>query len=130
MAIGIFEEVTSNMKSGVYDFTNNGECSNCGQCCSNFLPMSDQDVKRIERYIKKNCIKEQKHFIAPLMAQPYFDFTCPFRDNENKKCVIYDVRPAICKDFKCDKPKKQIYADRDMYEEVNGIFDVRKTFFR
>lgn len=32
--------------------------------------------------------------------------TCPFRDNVNRICTIYELRPAICKAFKCDKSSK------------------------
>lgn len=45
----------------ITDFTFNGKCSNCGQCCSNLLPLSDSEVKRIKQYIKKHNIKEQRH---------------------------------------------------------------------
>ena len=34
------------------------------------------------------------------------DYTCPFRDEKNKKCMIYDVRPIICKLFGVTKGMK------------------------
>ena len=33
--IETIKEVVSNMNSGLYDFTVDGKCSECGSCCSN-----------------------------------------------------------------------------------------------
>ena len=30
------------------DFTKYGQCSNCGQCCSDLLHLSKEEIKRIE----------------------------------------------------------------------------------
>ena len=115
------------MKSGVYNYTKNGACSNCGQCCSNFLPISQKEADAIARYMKKNGIKE--HINRPPTTHPTMDWTCPFRNEADRKCDIYPVRPAICRDFKCDKPAKGTMANRDMYEGKYGIADMRGTFF-
>lgn len=127
LRIGTYEDMIADMKDGVFDFTKDGECSCCGACCTNFLPMSEKEVKRVRAYVKKNRIKEQKHFVPT--AMPTLDFTCPFRNNVDKRCEIYEVRPAICRDFRCDKPKKNIWADRSLYEGKYGIVFVRETFF-
>lgn len=67
------QEVMEDMERGVYDFTQNGECSNCGACCSRFLPGSAKEVKAIKRYIQKHHIQEQKH-LSPT-AQSTDDWT-------------------------------------------------------
>lgn len=121
------QEILSEMKSGIYDFTKDGECSNCGRCCSRYLPVSLQDIEAIRRYIKKHKIKEQKHFIPT--AGYMVDFTCPFRDKGTRTCVIYPVRPAICKDFRCDKPKNKINADKAMYHGKYSVIDMKLAFF-
>lgn len=120
-------EIMGEMKSGVYDFTVDGECLNCGQCCSNFLPVSAKEIKNIHRYIKKNKIFEQKHLV-PVLG-PVIDLTCPFRDNSKRVCAIYAVRPAICRDFRCDKPSKNIQADKAMYHGRYEVVNMRKEFF-
>lgn len=121
------ESILRDMESGVFDFTVSGECSGCGQCCSNFLPISGKEIKKIRRYIQKKKITEQKH-IVPTVG-PTVDWTCPFRDNTSRKCVIYQVRPAICRDFRCDKPAKKIAADKSMYHGKYSVVDLRKEFF-
>ena len=37
----------------VIDFTDNGKCRDCGNCCGNFLPLTDAERATIRRYIKK-----------------------------------------------------------------------------
>lgn len=126
---GIMEimEIMEEMKRGVYDYTVDGECSNCGECCSNFLPVSRKEIKEIHRFIAKRRVKEQRHIIPTV--EKAIDFTCPFRDNAERRCVIYPVRPAICKDFRCDKPAKNIQADKAMYHGKYMVVDMRKEFF-
>lgn len=121
------QELFENMKSGVYDFTENGKCSSCGACCSNILPMSSKEKKEIKRYIKKHRIKEQKH-LAP-MANGILDMTCPFRDDVNRQCLIYDIRPMICRDFQCDKTSKGIQPSNELYRKKYDVTDLRKEFF-
>lgn len=128
MKSGFINDVLADMEAGVFDFTKDGKCSNCGECCSDLLPISAEEIRKIRAYIKKHGIQEQKHFF-PLAEVPMADFTCPFRDNANRKCVIYQVRPAICRDFRCDKPKKKIEADKDMYHGLYAPHSMRMTFF-
>ena len=37
----------------VNDLTCNGECTQCGQCCGNLLPMTDEEIATIHKYIKR-----------------------------------------------------------------------------
>ena len=46
--IETIKEVVSNMNSGLYDFTVDGKCSECGSCCSNFIPISSKEIKQIK----------------------------------------------------------------------------------
>ena len=108
----------------VIDFTVNGECSNCGECCSNLLPLDDVEVRTIKRYIKKHRIKES-HSGIPLNAE--IDMTCPFLDNSKvHKCRIYHIRPKICRFFICNK-KTNIEEAKAM---INcRIINMRETFY-
>lgn len=108
----------------VTDFTQNGKCSNCGQCCSNCLPLSRKEVKRIKLYIKKHRIKEQRH-----NAMNGIDMTCPFRDEANKKCLIYEIRPEICRQFMCNHNKEDIKRWKINFHKKFNIVFMRKEFF-
>ena len=71
------EFLRESMESEVHDFTQNGECSNCGACCSNALPMTETEIRDIRRYVKRNGIRERKRLL-PVNGFT-LDLTCPFR---------------------------------------------------
>lgn len=105
-----------------------GSCSGCGECCSDFLPLSDQEIKTIRNYLKVNPIKPHRNVYA-LLRQPTADMTCPFRDNVSKKCDIYEVRPLICRSFICTKKIEDAKRDRDIVSEKRKVISMRKVFF-
>lgn len=111
----------------IRDYTINGVCSNCGACCSNTLPLTDREIQTIRRYIRRNHIREQKHFVP--MAGPVLDLTCPFRDNGTNTCTIYSVRPAVCRDFRCNKSLEEMREATASYREALRQVNVRQTFF-
>ncbi len=74
----------------------NGQCSKCGECCTNFLPISQKEMFRIVEYVVAHNIKPQKHILVMQNR-----LTCPYYDG--KKCLIYSIRPLICKEFYCFK---------------------------
>ena len=113
------------MNSGVYDFTDDGKCTQCGACCSRYLPMTQKEADVIHRFVKKHDIKEFKHLFP--VSNDTFDMTCPFMDDskQKEKCRIYSVRPEICKQFICSKEKKPFNGRWQQY----SIVDVRSEFF-
>lgn len=125
---GTFEQIKKDMANGVYDLTDNGNCSQCGACCSNVLPMTDKEVETIRKYIKRHSIKPKNHTTAPL-AQPTLDMVCPFLDTKKnkEKCKIYEVRPRVCRDFVCS-PEKRPTPPKEYAGKVKTVF-VRETFF-
>lgn len=87
------------------DYTRCGECSNCGQCCSDILHLSEEEIKRIDKYLKENKVVQHNKGKNNLM--------CPFRNEMLKKCDIYEVRPEICRIFKCNKTPEEAYRNRE-----------------
>ena len=94
--VGTVDEMFS-MKNT--DLTNDGKCSQCGACCSAYLPLSDREVRKIRAYIKKHHIEPVHHVDDPWTL----DGVCPFCDTgkPKEKCRIYDARPNICRRFIC-----------------------------
>lgn len=117
-------------KHGVHDLTKNGKCTGCGGCCGNYLPMTEKEIRTIRRYIKKNNIKPHQLVVGPLAA-PTIDLTCPFLDSSKShdKCMIYAVRPAICRCFMCSDPVGTL-DNKELLSGVRATIDVRKTFFK
>ncbi len=122
-----FAEMQEQFNNGTYDFTDNGKCVQCGKCCSNLLPMTDEEISVIRKYIKRHHIKEHRHFLP--LAEPAIDMTCPFLNDDKKteKCDIYEVRPRICRDFICC-PSGRKPLDLKWGLKAN-VVDVRETFF-
>ena len=125
--IGALQQMIDDAKKGVTDYTKDGKCSSCGQCCSNLLPITLKEVETIRRYVEKHHIRPQKHNF-PVVAIMY-DLTCPFRSDVEKKCLIYPVRPGICRDFRCDKTRNGLGPNRSLYRENHYACDMRETFF-
>ena len=110
-------EVLNDMKHGVYNFTKDGKCTKCGNCCTALLPMTKDELKTVQRYVKRKHIQIVKHSGG-------LDLTCPFRNDELGICTVYAVRPQICRDFQCDKPQKKIEETKNLYKYDNRFHTV------
>lgn len=116
------------MENNICDKTKNGKCSECGGCCTIFLPVTKKEVEIIKKYVKE-------HDIKPIERQTLigYNMTCMFLDQETKKCKIYPVRPYVCKDFLCNhkdwKERRELYSKRADYNKTtNGLPDNMTTF--
>lgn len=129
MNTGTFEKMRDDFRNGVYDLTDNGKCTQCGECCSNFLPVSKREIEEIKRYIKKRKVKERKHFLP--LVNPQIDATCPFLriDRKTERCNIYSVRPAICRWFKCDEPSGALKHTEEILKEPRFLVSMREVFY-
>ena len=113
------------MEYTIQDFTKDGKCSSCGQCCSNLLPLSNNEIRKIKEYIKKHGIKEQRHnFMVG------YDMTCPFRNEAKRICEIYDVRPAICREFQCNNKAEDIQRSKISFHNKHKVVYMRNEFFK
>jgi hypothetical protein len=87
-------------------------CRNCGTCCGDNVPITQNERMIIEDFVKTLTPETLKFLrITKLIVQEARNnkklrlkwrkhFTrCQFRDEVNKKCVIYSVRPMICRIF-------------------------------
>ena len=68
-------------------------CLNCGSCCAMLL-IPPRQIQLIKDYLSVN--PKAKEFA---LAQPFSTQKCVFRNNESKKCMVYPVRPYICKAY-------------------------------
>ena len=111
------------IQGNVIDFTQNGKCSGCGECCTATLPMSKKELKLIKNYVKRNKVNTHTHIEAILGN--VVDLTCPFRNNDKKICEIYPVRPWICRKFICRFPH---LANLSTNKKILKIINLRKYF--
>lgn len=123
------------------NLTDHGQCTGCGKCCMNFLPLTTNDMSRIQKYIKKHGVQPINR-INPTIPARQIDAMCPFLDEsrlDGKKCTIYNVRPFICRHYICsintDENAAQIWA-RNMIQDkditgyiIAHIVNMRSVFF-
>ena len=128
--IGSIDDVIRDAENGIYDFTDHGICSGCGNCCSNLLPMTDVEIQTIRRYIIKHGINPHEHSYN-FLSEPVTDLTCPFLDDSKskEKCMIYPVRPQICRSFNCRMQSQGIPPRLTGALLRARPMDVRNTFF-
>ena len=108
----------------ITNYTCNGKCSCCGQCCGDLLHLSKREINLIDNYLKKHKVEA-----TPQNIMFDYDNTCPFRDNKNKICKIYEVRPDICRIYKCDKSPAEAIKNRELTNEGKPLRSMRNLFF-
>lgn len=96
----------------VHDNTCNHQCSRCGECCGLFIPFTEKELTIIKEYVKTHNIQPTNRINQ---VTGVFNAHCCFYDEVNKKCNIYEVRPYVCRDFKCDR--KDWLQRRNQYEK-------------
>ena len=113
----------------------NGNCTRCGNCCAAMLPITKQEEKTIRKYIEDNDIKPE--FFC---NETDMNLQCCFYDRTNKLCKIYDVRPSICRSFKCNRDNKELEKERNENQsksywnkivdnDVSNVTDMRLLFY-
>ena len=96
-----------------------GRCSKCGECCTNLLPITQTEINEIQKYVTKNNIHPQLQLLVMENR-----LTCPYYDG--KKCLIYEIRPLICKIFYCYK-KPTVEDGKNLVKEQRIIVDMWKV---
>lgn len=99
------------------------KCRQCGKCCSNLLPLSEQDIKIIKS--RKNLKENRRLF------EKNWNAVCPFLNTHNK-CDIYEDRPDICRHYTCYAFDNKIYSDKFieiMKNRKYKLVDMREKFF-
>lgn len=108
------------------NFTCNGKCSCCGNCCIPWCPITEEEYQIINDYIEKNKIEP-----IPLKERNNYYMDCCFHDRKNKKCLIYEVRPEVCKNFICSSSYEKVDKDRRYYDkraDINGDSGILRPF--
>ena len=98
--------------------THKGKCIKCGECCGNLLPLSRSEIERIRAFITEHKISMQGH-----------DPDCPFL-NTDKRCTVYEVRPLICRIYKCNLRGLSYRDFQLMLKEGRRTVNVRQAIYR
>lgn len=109
----------------VTDFTKDGACSCCGECCKDIIIADHNEIWKIKKFVKQHGICPQPHPIGVNTL----DMTCPFLCWDTHMCAIYPVRPKICKEFICSKSDKEIDEMRERIANQGVVLSLRKEIF-
>lgn len=93
-------------KRKVSNLSCDGKCSRCMQCCTDFIPLTHQDIRRIKKYMSNHnvdrniCTDECGNYMV----------LCPFLSDSG--CQIYPVRPEVCRGFCCWNKRDDIKRNK------------------
>ena len=106
------------------DLTINGKCSRCGQCCSNFIPLTEEE----KAHLIELCKKDDTEVQIKTLEDGRVYMLCPFLiyhpETSTTSCSIYDERPSICRIFKCDTKQKMSAEESRKYTVVDLMKDI------
>ncbi len=124
------------MISQCINFCKNHQCSRCGECCASTIPMTKKEVYKIRDYLNMHPdIRKKVYENKPIKNGNVYLKCCFLLDDS---CLIYPVRPLICKQFKCDQCEKTISLNRDnahkradynRVDDLSTITDLRELLF-
>ena len=109
----------------VTDFTVDGNCSKCGECCKDIITADFNEIRKIKKYVQQHKIQPQWH----PTGRKSIDMTCPFLNWDTRECVIYPVRPKICREFLCSKSNDELTAIREKIASQGTVMSLRKEVF-
>ncbi len=78
------------------------DCLKCGNCCRTMGPVwSEKDISKIGKHlelkpkqVKEEYLKKDEDNDWVLNSLP-----CPFLNQENNECTVYESRPKDCREF-------------------------------
>jgi Fe-S-cluster containining protein len=84
------------------------DCAKCpGYCCSyDWIPVGKRDIRRLAKYFnipyeqaerKYTRFEEDYGRVLRHRKDHIFKSTCTFFDQEERRCTVYEGRPAICR---------------------------------
>jgi uncharacterized protein len=99
------------------------DCTKCGNCCTRIIiQLFGEDRRRLAKMLSMT----EKEFMDIYMKKTdngwiYVDKQCPFQ--ENKKCLVYNERPGVCRDFPFLDLDKMCMDGKTMIkaEEIIGL---------
>lgn len=83
---------------------------------------NNNDENVIKKYINQIKEKYKEKFLSVIIA-----FSCPKYDRYNRKCLIHEYRPQICRQYKCEQlePKKVSYDFNNLLKRIKIHYNER-----
>lgn len=108
------------------NYCKNNECSRCCNCCGAVLPLSKDEILKMQSLYKNK--KEIKELVDDNCSMTYGPdgkpdkvfLMCPFVDVKNHRCSIYEDRPKICRLYRCDKDNDKAVRECEAISFINS----------
>jgi Fe-S-cluster containining protein len=76
------------------------DCSLCNLCCiDGILHLDESDIKKISKHLKISPKSLVEHYTNYNLKTGEIKINMPCSFLKNNKCIIYQVRPEICRDY-------------------------------
>lgn len=70
------------------------QCQHCGGCCFN-VPVMDWQLEEIKEAIRGL----DPAYVQRVRSQKRAPGFCPLMDVDKKSCIVYKVRPGVCRQY-------------------------------
>ena len=126
MLISQEEYIKRVFKNESIDFKN-PLCNNCNECCTITAMITPDEYKKLNKFLKTKGKSIYKDAVSRhiKLAKKYNcrNFKCPF-STLNKKCAIYSMRPAVCRNYHCTPSlnKLEPYDEFEEHLTINDLF--------
>lgn len=108
----------------------NPNCNNCNECCSALTIITTEEFEFYKKHFRskgKNLFKEcMKKHIEKEVKNNAINLTCPF-SSKTKRCLIYNIRPRVCKEFHCSPTLNKLNIAEVSSVEHYSIFKLLKA---
>lgn len=113
-------EMTSALQE-IYSAIPGGTCNGCASCCTESVQAFYVEFLSILDYLEKNKIDYKERIESHYFNELIQNQNCPFLD-ERKQCMIYPVRPLVCRLFGY-RTREEHDGNYDLIAEDNDAAD-------
>ena len=110
----------------------NPNCNNCNECCSLLSMITPEEYNFYLKYFStdkrgREIFKQGvTRWVEIGMRSNSFNMMCPFI-SKTKRCLIYQIRPRICKEFHCSPSLNKLDKSSVENSKHYTIYDIVKT---
>ena len=110
----------------------NPNCNNCNECCSLLSMITPEEYNFYLKYFStdkkgREIFKQGvTRWVEVGRRSNSFNMMCPFI-SKTKRCLIYPIRPRICKEFHCSPSLNKLDKSSIENSKHYTIYDIVKT---
>ena len=121
------KEFLQHTSEGVITDMKNPNCINCIECCSIFSMITPKEYKTLRKYInnegKEIFAQGLNNWLESSYKHNSINLMCPFI-SKNKRCLIYNKRPRVCREFHCSESLNKLNKEEIMSQEHYSMLNL------